>query len=483
MPAKKAARTETSATANAALLEWIKNNDALLATDAKAATISELFQKVITAQKFNRNNTEHTFDWSAFKAAMENRDDNSPRWFVQLRKEDLLCEPDGLEGTSVDCFVVVEATEPTLAPAHFVLKEHWPNSDLEDNAPERVNSLADQKLHWKPITKDDGTSINAFLLSRREAAPVASAAPISFGIAAPVAAAPSTSNLSFGIATASPAAPINFGFGAPTAASPAAPAQSFGFGSTTPAAAAPATGFGFGAPAAKPTQPTQPAAGFSFGGPAATKQIPVTDVVFVLWSKNRVKEMLKELKSGSRIVKESTKIGADGKTMKLIMQNDLKDDVEKTAHDLVLNKIFAKSDAELRKIDTWLDNCPVYDEHLAPHLQKFRAKFLKDQAEESDEFAAMVEKYEANICAELSRMVAERKSLIAAETAVVEGISTLLKEHKIADKSTFRVLKYYPANDILPFRPFGKVSGISESGEHADLCFPPMYVFKNRLLQ
>lgn len=474
MPPKKAARTESAATAAAAhkneVAAWIEANDELLDKSAKPWTISELLDK-LQKKSFVRQGATHNFDWSVFRSALENRTTDSNRWFIQLRDEDLLCEPDGLEGVSVECFVVAEASEPSLAPAHYVVKEHWPNSDLEDNAPERVLSIKDQGLIWRSVTKDDGVSINTFVLSKADVTPL---------FVAPLTSGTTTQSFSFG-APAATTAPIAFSFGnsvgsgvqasvPPTFGFGTSPSTqiSFGFGNSTPQSQAEVKPFDAvaAAEAAKPFKPMKP-----------------NEVLFVLWSKARVKEMLKELKSGSRIVQENVTIGTDGKKLKLVMQNDLKDNVQATARELLLTKVFAKMDGEVKKVDKWLDDCPCYDENLAPHLQKFRSKFLKEAAENGDDFQKIIHLYEANIVAELEKMVAVRKVLIKAETEEVERIAELLKQDRIADKSTFKILKYYPDNTIIPFRPFGKVSGISERGEQVDFCHPPMYVFTNKFLQ
>lgn len=488
MPPKKAARSESSNTAAEAhrteLLHWIDAHDELLGKPEQPPhTISVLLSSV-SSKTFSRHGSEHHFDWTAFRTALEARSSASPRWFLQLREEDLLCDPDGLEGANVECFVIVEASEPTLAPAHYIVKEHWPNSDAEDNAPERVLAIKDQGMYWRPLTKDDGSSINAFVLSKRPSAGAPSGG-FSFGFGAPTSTAQAATS-----SAPVPAAPSTFGFGTPApSVAASAPVISFGFGVAATAASAPSSApiaFGFGA-APAPAAIATPLAPFDAVAAAKAakpfKPLKPSEIFFVLWSKTRVKDMLKELKSGSRIVQENVKIGADGKTVKLVMQNDMKDDIERTARDLLLNKIFAKQDNDVMKVDKWLDACPLYDETLAPHLQKFRAKYLKECAEDSDVFARLVRDYEPAIIAELTKMVSIRKELVKMECSEVEAVAQLLKEERIADKSTFRVLKYYPENNVLPFRPFGKVSGISETGEHVDFCTPPMYVFKNKLLQ
>lgn len=513
MPPRKAAKTEKSATATEAkaqrdaaeLVErtaWIAANDPLLDLTGAPFTVSELFSNVVQQKTFAAidetipSNTP--CDWSSFRDVLLQRNATSPRWFIQLRKEDLLLQPDGLRGTVVETFVVAEATEPTLSPAHYVVKEHWPNSDIEDNAPERVLKIADQGLKWVRVVLDNGDDTNTFLLSKPK-----TVAASSTGATAPA------MNFTFGGAPAAPsapaaAAPVQFGFAA--AAAPAAPSFSFGFGAApaagapTPAPAAPMQ-FGFSAPTAPAAAPA--ATSFTFGAAAAPlpatpsntpfdavavakaaspfKKMPATDILFVLWSTTRLKDMIHEFRSGSRIVKEKFPLSST-QSIKLVMQNDLKDRVHQVAEQLLL-KTFAKANPEVRAVDKWLDDCPVYDNSLAPHLQKFRAKYLKDIAEDSSDYQKLHKASYETIETALQQMVDVRKELVRAAVEDAEGILAHLKEKKIAEKSTFRLLKYYPKNDIVPFRPFGKVSGISESGEHVNVCEPPMYVFKNTLLK
>ena len=109
-------------------------------------------------------------------------------------------------------------------------------------------------------------------------------------------------------------------------------------------------------------------------------------------------------------------------------------------------------------------------------LQEFRSNFVKEQCEDSQEFKALQKKYGPKIAGELQRIVAIRKAEVEKEELQLDEISQLLKEKKIAPKSDFTIMKYYPKNDVHRFRPYGKVSGITEGGESADVCEPPAWV-------
>lgn len=173
--------------------------------------------------------------------------------------------------------------------------------------------------------------------------------------------------------------------------------------------------------------------------------------------------------------------------MKLVMQNDMEDDAKATAHRLILTRLFAKKDEDVKEMDKWIDGCPVYDEELASALQEFRERRLLELAEESDDFEEMVKRYEGLIQAELERIMAIRRDSAALELEMIEFIRERIKRKMLLEKKHFRLLKYYAKNDVLPFRPFGKISGISEMGESVDVCVPPAHVninpFTNKPMQ
>ncbi|KAH9593113.1 hypothetical protein LSM04_001919 [Trypanosoma melophagium] len=524
--AKVAAHVVKEEIERASLLEWLDKNDPLYdRSGAPPITISELLSVKLIHKTFKKAGmNEMPYDWSKLRGTLESRSSTSPRWFMQLREEDLLAD-DGFEGVTVDCVVIAEASLPTLAPAHYIVKMHLPYSDLEDNAPERILPIAEQNMCWRRVVRDDGTDINAYLLQKKE---MPSAA-ISFGFgtstaSTTVATITSSSNTTINTTTAAPSNGFGFGFGTTTATtSGEVNTNTFGFGTTTPSStnastantsSAPANSFSFGfgaAPASSSSAATTVNNNtFGFGtttattGPAATTttttrtkttagdggnvnslssqpvaSLKASEVLFALWSKKRLTDMAKSFKSGSRIVREDFKPTPTSPSIKLVMQNDAKDDVRKTVKQLILNKMFAKHCDKILAVDRWIDNCPVYEEHLCTAMQKFRANYVHEVAEDSEEFQTLYKECHEAMEAELNRIVEVRKGIVEKELKCIEEITQLLKEKKVAEKHTFRLLKYYAANDIMRFRPFGKVSGISEMGESADVCEPPAPVLVN----
>lgn len=485
--------------------QWIDAHDELLdKAEKNPITIEELFTNKLIHKTFSHGQVRETaFDWSQFRQALEVRTASSPRWFIQLREEDLLLGPHGLDGVTVDCFVIAEAKGPTLAPAEYIVKVHWPYSDAEDNAPERILSIADQKMCWRRIVKANNEDINAYLLQKVEdpnAASLDSSSTFGFGLSSTSstsnAASTPSSGFSFGGSAPPPtssvapssSAPVGFGFGfgtAPVSSAPAASAVTFGFG-TSPSAAP--ISFGFGNSSVSSGVPSAAASGqFSFGTAAVggnaskdnpavpTKELKTSEVLFTLWSRERLSEMESDIKSGSRIVSEGFQVHPTI-SMKLVMQNDVEDDVKATAQRLILKELFAKRDPEVKKMNKWIDDCPVYDEELANALQEFRERRLEELSEESDEFDEMKEKFLDAIEAELQRIIEIRKESAALELEMISSISERIDRQILLEKKNFKLLKYYAKNDLLPFRPFGKISGISEMGESVDVCVPPAHV-------
>ncbi|ORC91580.1 uncharacterized protein TM35_000051760 [Trypanosoma theileri] len=524
---KAATHVVKEETERASLLEWLDKNDPLYdRSGAPPITISELLSSKLIHKTFKKAGMdEMPYDWSKLRGVLEARTSKSPRWFMQLREEDLLAD-DGFEGVTVDCVVIAEASLPTLAPAHYIVKMHLPYSDLEDNAPERILPIEGQNMCWRRVVRDDGTDINAYLLQKRESA----SAGISFGFgtsttttttSTTVAPTTNTNTANTNANTNTAGNGFGFGFGTttttPSSTAGEANTMAFGFGTTAPSStntasttAAPANSFSFGFGAAPTTSSSSTAAGntnsFGFGTttpgtvPAGTTTTTATtttgnfnstsssqpvaslkpsEVLFALWSKKRLVDMVKSFKSGSRIVREDFKPTPTSQSIKLVMQNDVKDDVHKTVKQLILNKMFAKHCDKILAVDRWMDNCPVYEERLCTAMQKFRANYVQEVAEDSEQFQTLYKECHEAMEAELNRIVEIRKKIVEKELQTIEEITELLKEKKIAEKNTFRLLKYYAANDIMRFRPFGKVSGISEMGESADVCEPPAPVLVN----
>lgn len=506
--------------------EWIDSNDELLDNAPESPiTVDDIFSKQLIHKSFTCANSNSTlFDWSEFRSALEMRNAKSPRWFVQLREEDLLLGPNGLEGVRVDCFVVVEAKAPTLSPAEYIVKVHLPYSDAEDNAPERILSLAQQGMCWRRVVKNNGDDINVYLLQKRRdnrsvGLSASSEATFGFGLTSSASSANGSvssvpEGFSFGAsapaslpssalekaAAAPQVGPFNFGFGSSTSSENAVKPStfSFGFSSASPSPGEVGTiNFGFGsAPASSASSSSSLAPSFSFasGSTGASsvaekdspqvplKQLSTSEVLFTLWSRSRLEEMKKEIQSGSRIVSGSFAVSPTT-TIKLIMQNDVEDDVEETAYRLILTDIFAKQNVEMKKINQWINDCPVYDEELATVLQEFRESWLKGLAEESDDLENLVKELQPRIEQELERIILIRREAAQLDLDMIEFILERMNRKLLLEKKEFRLLKYYAKNDKLPFRPFGKISGISEMGETVDVCVPRAHVNVNPFTQ
>ncbi|CCW71455.1 unnamed protein product [Phytomonas sp. Hart1] len=350
---------------------------------------------------------------------------------------------------------------------------------------------------WRRMVKADGQDLNTYLLVRKdepgevkEGAEV-SASPAVFGFGASQG---STSTAGFATSTPTPAGGFSFGFGQGNGASPAPPAPSttsstgfsFGFGGT-PAGGNSTTAVDFGL-----SKPGAPSVSTGSGAtPTADGKEPAVDesavavmplkpseVYFTLWSKARVQEMIKEIKSGSRLVRDNFTLksptGSELK-IKLVMENDRKDKVGDTVRHLILTRLFSKQDPEVGAIIDWIDACPVFDEGLVAGLQSFRKRYVSQRASSSELFANLFDAYHVQIQEELERIVAIRAKAAKSELDQLNSINKQLMEGKLAEKSTFRLLKYYPKNDIQKFRPYKKIGGISEMGEYVDVCEPPAH--------
>ncbi|CAJ1992236.1 protein of unknown function - conserved [Leishmania donovani] len=514
-----------------ALAQWIDSIDPLLDKAAEnPIQMEELFSTKLVHRTFSQPGTgERPYDWSEFRKVLESRNASSPRWFMQLREEDLLSGDDGMEGVTVDCYIIAEAMQPTVAPGEYIVKVHWPYSDAEDNAPERILPLEGQGMCWRRVVKADGSDMNVFLLQKRgkTASAGGSGAAATATLASPVfafgASASSTAAAAAGAPTTTSAPGFSFGntpsavgsvqLTAATSATSATPGLGFGFGaapqSVGEAPAGVASGssngisfsFSFGQQAAKPPAPgsvdfgfspaTQtpagaatkpPLPGSSTAAPVAEESgevevqpLKTSEVLFALWTRKRLTDLAKEIRSGSRIVREDFPL--DGtKKIKLVMQNDRKDDVATTARGLLLNRLFAKQNDGVKAIDRWINDCPVFDEALTSALQGFRERQLSELASKSDLFQSLHNQYYAKIAAELQRIVALRDTAANKELERINAIMSQIKERKLAEKSGFRLLKFYAKNDVQKFRPFGKISGISEMGESVDVCVPPAHV-------
>lgn len=511
-----------------------------------ALKVSDIFNEILKRKTFvcredadadGKGNPRRTgtFDWSIFKEALAARNAESPTWFVHIRTEDLLLEPKGLDGEKIEVAVVVEASEPTLAPMHMVYREARPHADVEDNPPERVIGLDELQLCWREARADDGAVINVFVLQfAAQAAPVFPTA-VSFGL--PPAAGAQTTTAApaagFGGAALAPAA----GFGAAKAAAPfggVAPAAGFGAGFGKRAAAAASVGFGapvvdtrpmlagrpvsaepaeipkkgglppaaaaaaaapltfggktpaFGSAAAAGAAAVAAAAPQGFGAKAAvaapaSKISDVGSATFTLWTTARLNEMRKEIRAGSRIVVENFPLPAPvNRKIKLQMQNDVNDRISDAA-EAVIRKEFARLNSDIVKLDKWIDECPIYDPKLREVIAKVRDQQIARAmvSETQPTYATIATAIRPIVTAKLEQLVSERKKMLDEEVAAVQNILQLLKKRVLLPRHSYRILKYYPANDQLQFRPYGKVTGVHEAGEAADVCIPPAYVTQN----
>ena len=495
MPPKKRTRVEAVPHASKEdIAAWVRNNDPLLGTTS--VTIAELFDTT-TIKKFDKQtfctdkrqtiSTGESFsaDWSALKAELEGRSADSPQWFIQLRKEDLTLEPDGCIGQRVESFVIVESSSPTLCPAYYVVATPLPYSDAEDHVPESFHHLADQGVKWFPIVKANGDSINAFFMKR-------DTPKINFGGPVATSTAPATAPASggFGAGFGSNAAPTTtiptgFSFGAaPAASTPSVPA-SFTFGAAPAPAAVPAT-FSFGSAAPASSSTTTPTVGFGFSTNAAPKEppmkrIPVEDILFCVWSTSRIKSLQKEIKEGSRIVIENAKLPGISKPFKVQMQDDMKEKPDRAAREFVLNKVFAKQSSRIKDFDDWMGNVPEFNPTLIAYLQNTREKILKSEAKESSEFATLEKDVVPAVEALLRNAIADREPHRRKQKEILEGASKLMKEGKLVAKEHCNIIKFYPSNKDIPFRPYGRVSGISEEGD-VIRCVPEAWRNKNPFL-
>lgn len=493
---------------------------------ARSISVDALFTELLKRKDFverSREKARRRFDWSTMLARLDARDATSPTWYIHVREEELVLEPDGMDGEFIEVMVIAECRQPTLAPRHGVIKQHRCWSDNEDNAPERVVHLSDRKsglnLCWVPVLHADGRSTNAYVLQERKSTAVVGAAfatspgaSFNFGssapsvqtVAAPTAAGPAlqpaAAVFGFGTAPAQPQPAASFGFGTPASGSfgvPAAPtelptAAAFRFGSATSTS----SGFGFSAApspsvadddaaASVAARAAAVAAPQNFRKTLTANDVKLNDVQFVLWSDARVTEMAKDLTAGTRIVRPDFFVPRAAvpahlakefpKTIKLIMQDDLHDKADATADDIA-RKFFAKYDKTMKQLDDWIDGCPIYNPKLAETMQKVRKEELKKQCDEGN--AAAWQQFQPLrnlVLEELQRIIALRRREYEEDERDVAGVRALLKQGVLAPKSAFAIRKIYPKNDILRFRPFGKVPGVTESGEGVEECVPPAF--------
>ncbi|CAD2219456.1 hypothetical protein, conserved [Angomonas deanei] len=303
--------------------------DALLSDESPIA-LSKLFSApILQNATFRYKSSEtQTYDWTALRTELTSRTASSPRWYLHLREEDIMVTSDDPMKplmAKMDCYNILElhGAQSGLSPQDYTVRQAWPYSDAEDLKPERIMPLAKQNVVWKKVVKDDGSDINCYLLSRKEAGVT-----FSFGgTAAPAttaskAAAPAPGGFTFGksnptsapsTATAGKSAPaFNFGFGTGanttnhnnnTTAAP--PAFNFGFGNTAAAKSAPSAtpSFGFGAAPAKPASDPTEVKVTPLRAEAALLNVVTVNpslLLFNVWTEKSVRKMKRSILSGSR---------------------------------------------------------------------------------------------------------------------------------------------------------------------------------------
>ena len=194
-----------------------------------------------------------------------------------------------------------------------------------------------------------------------------------------------------------------------------------------------------------------------------------------------MKSLQKEIKEGSRIVIENAKLPGIDKPCKVQMQDDMKEKPHKAAREFVLNKVFAKQCGRIKDFDNWMGEVPEFNPNLINYLQTSREKILKEEAKESDEFAKMEKEVVPVVEKMLLDAIGDRQPHRAKQAEIVEGATKLMKEGKLICKEKCNIIKFYPSNKDIPFRCFGRVSGISEEGD-VIRCVPEAWRNKNPFL-
>lgn len=167
---------------------------------------------------------------------------------------------------------------------------------------------------------------------------------------------------------------------------------------------------------------------------------------------------------------------------KLIMQNDYKDKVSDAVKESI-DRAFSKKCEVMRDIDKWLSECPIMETKLTDKLEVFRQAVLKYEKEEGDDWEEYdkLNRHRDFLKKKLDEVVKQRRQQIDAEIAILETArkditqGCMLPMVDGSGDKKWRMLKFYPANDKVPFRPHGKASGLTQPGEELDECVPPAY--------
>jgi hypothetical protein len=282
-----------------------------------------------------------------------------------------------------------------------------------------------------------------------------------------------SSNFAAGFGNAATSQPPSFAAGFGNAAASQPPSFATGFGATEGGSFA----LGFGANAAQaPSKPATDSAAPLAVDAAVVSGVPrhAKDVNWLIWSLKSLTDMRARTTQGSRISRRDVAL-PDGTTWpKLVMQNDLKDRVAATVAQLI-DKQFARTNARMVRFVKWRGDCPEVEPKLIEPLEAMQASLLKaEKAASTAEFDAVARHRDALVAA-LEEIVAQRKAEVAAELATLDEARRQLTAGEALPRDRFRVLKYYPANDVVRFRPHGKLRSLTDAGQPVDVCTPPAY--------
>lgn len=447
------------------------------------------------------------WDWGHFKESLQRRASSSDKdglWLIHVRVEDSLLSwddrfaakglstPDveGVVGVKVPCVAVVEtsAGENAGFPEHYSVAEKLNDQDGEDYTPSTFKTLEGQNLAWRPLVNEQNQSLRAFVLAARESSASAAAA-ASSPLGASAAATPAPASNPFGAPATQAAAPSN-PFAAVAPPTPSAVANPFAaIPAAAPANPFAALGGGGGAPAAAPAKGGGGANPFAaanpFGGGAAaatsTRKIPLEDIVFTLWSAMSLREAFEQLSAGTRCVIDDSK-------SKISLKFDDSESLEQALETNFI-KYKMKHDASKKKksVDEWLDAFPDAGE---PELQEM---WMKSKGMNSrNRLMETLKKgyFDAPKTAEDKEILSHLETVIktALDKRTARSVEqkklllTLFKKQSVApgivEKGNSVIKKFYPSNNVCPFRPTAKLTGLTGLGEAAD-THPPEYKFIN----
>jgi hypothetical protein len=278
------------------------------------------------------------------------------------------------------------------------------------------------------------------------------------------------------------AAPPSGGFGGTFGGAPVAAPPSGGFGGTfggAPVAAPPSGGFGGtfgGAPVAAP-----PSGGFggTFGGAttpgsAPAVQVPeVKDLCLVLWDQQYVKEIKQAWSKSMRIVVEGP--FPFGKDLKKVVMEEDTSSIDAASLDNI-DKLWKKGNPKARACMEWKEGAPIrISTKVQDALNSEINKALKEIRDDSTEWPELRKQYEGPIIDVLKPIVAQRSAFRMQQLSLLETVVQEMKSGGILARKQWKIIKFCPRNDVLPFRVDAKVPGLGDTDE----CIPSAYVFQN----